>query len=418
MNILFVHEVDWLKKVVFDIHNMAESLNALGHHVYAVDYENNWSVADLFVSQSYYTMEFARISRTLPDGSVTLIRPGFVRLPGLSRLTAAYSHLKVIGRVIMDKKIDVVVLYGIPTNGMQTISQARRAGIPVVFRSIDILHELVANPVFKFFTEKLERKVYARVDRILGITPNHTRYVTEMGASGANVKLLLYPIDTNVFYPDEPSSELREKWGIGRDEKIILFIGTLFEFSGLDRFINRFPAILDQHPDARLLIVGDGPQKQRLESLIKNLKLAHKVIITGFEPYLSTPLYINLATVCINPFLDTETTHGIFPGNVVQCIACGKPTVATPLEGITAIIPDESRGVIYADTPEAIAAEASILLSDPGRCATVGKAGLTYVSLFHDQYHIAKQMEQELFDVTGIKTGSIPAVWTLSRPTE
>ena len=43
MNILFVHEVDWLNKVVFDIHSLSELLSLRGHKVYAIDYEAAWN---------------------------------------------------------------------------------------------------------------------------------------------------------------------------------------------------------------------------------------------------------------------------------------------------------------------------------------------------------------------------------------
>ena len=42
MNILFVHEVDWLKKVVLEFHNLSEALSLLNHRVYAIDYESMW----------------------------------------------------------------------------------------------------------------------------------------------------------------------------------------------------------------------------------------------------------------------------------------------------------------------------------------------------------------------------------------
>ena len=48
MNILFIHEVDWINKVVFDIHSLAEALSLLGHRVFAIDYENTWSKKGFF----------------------------------------------------------------------------------------------------------------------------------------------------------------------------------------------------------------------------------------------------------------------------------------------------------------------------------------------------------------------------------
>ena len=135
-------------------------------------------------------------------------------------------------------------------------------------------------------------------------------------------------------------------------DKVIVFIGTLFEFSGLDGFIREFPRVIEKVPEAKLLIVGDGPQRQKLEKIIAELGLKSRVTITGFQPYQTMPQYISLATLCINPFLNTKETRDIFPGKILQYIACGKVAVVTPLLGIKSLIPDESKGVFYADTAD------------------------------------------------------------------
>jgi len=399
MNVLFVHEVDWLNKVVLDFHNLAESLSHLNHRVYAIDYENAWKRNGFFTLGSLETQEFEGVSRAIPEATVSLRRPGFIKIPGLSRLSAGCTHYLEIQRTIREKDIDVIVLYSVPTNGLQAIRLARKHGVPVVFRSIDILHELVPYPVLRSVTRFLERKVYSSVDAILAITPNHSQYVISMGAPESRVKLLPLPIDTKIFRPSVDSSGIRQKWGFGDKDKIVVFIGTLFKFSGLDGFIRQFPEVVEKIPEARLLIVGDGSQRPELERIINELRLEERVTITGFEPYQMMPQYINLATVCVNPFLNTDATRDIFPGKIIQYIACGKATVATPLLGIKALIPDESRGVVYANNAVEMAEAAVGLLKSAERRKKLGQAGLNYVKQVHDQPKIARQLEAELIEI-------------------
>ncbi|MFC1945706.1 glycosyltransferase family 4 protein [Chloroflexota bacterium] len=399
MNILFVHEVDWRSKVVFDIHNMAELLASRGHNVYAIDYENQWRLRDLFRPGSFKTTEFPGISRAMPGASVTLRHPGFVRLPILSRLTASCAQYREIQRTIREKSIDAIMLYAVPTSGISAIRLARAAGIPVIFRSIDILHELVPHALLRPATRLLEKQVYRHADRILAITPNHARYVQALGAPPERVKTMLYPIDTAIFQPGPEDGGLRGKCHIEKDAPVILFIGTLFGFSGLDRFLRAFPEISRAVPESRLLIVGDGPQRPTLEALIDKLGLAKQVTITGFQPYQTMPLFIRLASVCINTFLDTPATRDIFPGKIIQYLACGKPAVATPLAGITSLVPDESAGIIYAASPEAMTAPVIELLKNPARREQVGRAGAEYVKAHHDQQAIARQLEAEISEL-------------------
>ena len=288
------------------------------------------------------------------------------------------------------------MLYSVPTNGLQAVHLARRYGIPVVFRSIDILYKLVRQPWLRPVTRYLEKKVYASVDEILAITPNHARYVTSLGASPDRVKTLLLPVDTGIFHPDVASADIRRQWQLADDQPVILFIGTLFHFSALDRFISASGPLFADFPEAKLLIVGDGPQRPRLEIIISKHGLQNNVIITGFQPYDTMPRYISLATVCINTFLDTDETHDIFPGKIIQYLAGARPTVATPLLGITTLVPNESRGIIYCPTPEAMTGAVAELLKIPEKRQQLGRAGYSYVKLFHDQYHVARQADEML----------------------
>jgi hypothetical protein len=196
MNILFIHEVDWQKKVVYEIHNLAEILSVRGHTVYAIDYQNTWEKDSFWDLGTFKTEEIKGVSRAVLTSSVCLRRPGFIKIPGISRLSAGITHYFEIKKTVKEKKIDVIVLYSIPTNGLQTIYIAKKLGVPVAFRSIDMLPGLVHNPVLRSLTRFIEKIVYPRADEVLAITPNHSRYVISLGADPSKVKLLPMPIDT------------------------------------------------------------------------------------------------------------------------------------------------------------------------------------------------------------------------------
>jgi glycosyltransferase involved in cell wall biosynthesis len=396
VNVLFIHEVDWLNKVVFDIHTLAESLSLQGHKIYAIDYESTWqrkSPADIFKLK---TQEIEGVSRAFKGSSVTLIRPGFIKISGLSRMSAACSHYFAIEKTIREKKIDAIVLYGAATNGLPAIYAARRHNIPVIFRSIDILNQLVVYPVLRPLTKMLEKMVYTRADTVLTLTPSLSKYVADFGAKEDRIKLLPMPVDTGIFYPSPASAELRSRWDIGEKDNVILYMGTLFNFSGLDLIIPRLPEIAGQVPDVKLLIVGDGPQRGKLESIIREAGVGDKVIITGFQPYETMPQYINTATVCLNPFRICGATREIFPGKIVQYLACSKAIVATPLPGLVAVTPGEEQGIAFADTPEDMATKLVELLKNNEYRQRLERNGLEYVKRVHSCESIAAQLENRL----------------------
>jgi len=399
MNVLFVHEVDWLAKVVFDMHFLAESLSLLGHKVFAIDYESMWRRDGPFDFGNLRTRQVEGVSRAFPGASVCLRRPGFIKLPGLSRLSVAFTHYFEIQKMLRERDIDAIMLYAVPTSGLQTVHLARKFNIPVVFRSIDIVHVLVPYPVLRQVTKFLEKRVYSSVDMVLPDTPQYARYMLGLGIAESRVKLLPFPVDTGLFRPSVDCTEVRQKWGLTEQDLVIVFIGTLFEFSGLDAFIHEFPRIKKEVPPAKLLIVGDGPQRARLEGIIAELDLGKEVIITGFQPYPTMPQYINLATVCINPFVISDDTMDIFPAKIMQYVACGKATVATALRGITTLLPGESHGVVYVTSAADMATEVISLLGSAERRRKLECGGADHVRQTYSYENIAHQLEVILEEV-------------------
>ena len=266
----------------------------------------------------------------------------------------------------------------------------------MVFRSIDIAHQLVPYPCLRFPVKAIEKVLYSKADMILSLTPGLTGYVTKLGAQENKVKLLSMPVDTKLFYPFTPAIEEGSRWGIGTNDKVILYMGTLFDFSGLDAIIRQFPGVINKVPGARLLIVGDGPQRPRLESIITEMGLSQKVTITGFQLYETMPQYINLATLCINPFLIMGATRDIFPGKIVQYLACAKPVVATPLPGLVALTPGEEQGLLYAETPAIMIEKILALLESSEYREKLGRNGLEYTRQRHSYESIAQQLEARL----------------------
>ena len=397
MNILFVHEVDWLNKVVFDIHDLSELLSSFGHNVFAIDLEDSWKRASIMDFGTLKTKDLGHVSRTHDDGSVILRRPGMVKLPLLDRTTAFFTHYHQIKKTVEEENIDVVVLYSVPTNGIQTLKIAKKYNVPVVFRSIDILHMLVRNKILRRITFSLEKEVYSHVDKILVLTPKLAEYVINLGADEDNVELLLFGVDTKRFNPNVNVELLRDQLGITENDRVIVFIGTLFEFSGLDKYIAQFPKVLKEVPDAKLVIVGGGYLFEELKRIVADLKLDDKIILTGFLPFEQMSQYINLADICINPFQINNATRDIIPGKIYQYLACAKPVLATPLEGMQSLLPNEDYGVVYSDIDE-FGQNTVRLLKDEGYARRVGTNGCQYCVANNDRNETAHKLEEILLN--------------------
>jgi len=391
VNLLFIHEVSFLNNVTYEWQQWPALLAERGHDVYIIDYESKWHKERPFdLISKYQEVNFARPHQ---KSSVELIHPSFIKVPVLSRASAWATHWEAIERTIRDKQIDVIILYSVPTNGLQTVRIAKKYGVPIVFRSIDTLNQLVHNKLLSRITRIMEREVYSKADLILTICPALSRYVTDMGADKDRVKVLPLGVDTEVFKPNIDTSYWRDLYQLFEVSKIVIFVGTLPRFCGLGKFIHSFPNIVKEVPEAMLVIVGDGEQATDLSRMVADCGLDDYVVMTGYQSFENIPELINLASVCINPFPICGATKDIFPTKVIQYLACGKPVVSTPLPGLVDMVREEINGIVYTD--KWVETIVKLLKSD-GRRESLGKSGLEYVKRVHDYGKIVDQLELEL----------------------
>lgn len=395
LNILVVHEVDWSTKVVFEFHSLSEQLSRFGHNVFVIDFASLRNGTSLLDFVSLKTKELKSAGRAHRDTSITLIRPGFIKAPFLDRASAFFTHYVAIEQAIKNNKIDVIVLYSVPTNGYQVVSLAKKYGIPVVFRSIDVLHEIVPSKVFYPPTFALEKWVYKRADKVLALSPKLSDYVIRMNANKNKVELLLFGVDMDKFNSYVPFAELRKRLGLSEDDLVVLYIGTLFEFSGLDIYLEQFSRVVKKIPKAKLVIVGGGALFSRLKKRVSELRLSENVVLTGFKPFDMMPQFINMANICINPFKVTGATREIIPGKILQYLACGKPVLATPLPGMTSFLLGPKQGVVYSSLDEF--GESTIkLLGDANEASAIGENGYLWVLGNHDETQIARSLDKIL----------------------
>src|SRR5207244_592890 len=127
---------------------------------------------------------------------------------------------------------------------IQTLFAARRFDVPVIFRSIDVLHQLVPWRGLAVPTRILERYIYREVEAIFPVTLHLKSHILSYGVPESRIRVLPSGVDTGMFTPGSRNIQLLQKWGIEAEDPVILFMGTIYKFSGLDRIIAEFPRLL------------------------------------------------------------------------------------------------------------------------------------------------------------------------------
>jgi len=380
LNILIIHEIDWINKVIFEPHHLSELFSKSGHNVFVIDCRD--ATPRKFFN-AIHTQKIKNFHRVYDKGNITLIRPPSLSIKGLNRISYFFFCKKIIHTTIVENKIDVILLYGTATNGIQTIDVAKKLKIPVIYRLLDVSHSLIKIPIIRNLAKSNEQYVIKNALRVLPIIPDLFRYAIEMGAKKENVEIFPLGINTSLFKVLTRDDKLGLELGIKKNDPVILFIGTLFEFAGLESIIEKFHLILEKTPDAKLLIIGGGFLFNRLKSLIEKKNLTSHIIMTGFLPQQDLPRYISLATICIQPFEINYITNRILPSKILEYFACGKPVLSTPLEGTKEFLPNEDFGIIYS-SKEYFVETLSELFFKQSTLLSLGEKGLGYVTKNHD----------------------------------
>ena len=360
MRILVVQESDWLRKGPHQQHHLMERLSLRGHEVRVVDFEIGWSREprrDWFSTG----IIFEGISKVCKDSGVVVIRPGILKLPILDYVSIAFTHTAEILRQMVEFRPDVIIGFGI-LNTFIAMLMAKQLGIPFVYYLIDALHTLIPFRRLRFLGKILESITLRKSDVICVINEGLKDYAIEMGANPKKVHVVRAGIDMERFNPGLNGHTVREKLGIGRNDVVLFFMGWLYPFSGVKEVAVELAKFKNEHPNFKLLIVGEGdlyPELQR----IRNDYGLEQLILTRWQPYEKIPEYIAASDICLLPAYNNNVMRHIVPIKMYEYMACGKPIISTRLPGIVKEF-GYNNGILYVDQPTDVLEKVTELVNE------------------------------------------------------
>lgn len=326
MRLLFIHEVDWLNKPIFEMHEFPEYLASRGHDVTFVDY------AESLPGQPTVVRRLVA-GRSLRGARLQLItlRPLVSGIPG--RVLAVLQSFFIIRRVIDAGPWDAVITYAVPTNGWSAVFWARRRGIPVVYRAIDVSHRLRQTKFWRI-VRKLERYVTSKASHV---STHNSALLSYLSASAELVlrSSIDYPgIRVRTDVSASEASAMRRRLGLREEERVILYRGTVYRFSGLRELIKLLGPLMRRRPDVKLVVVGGGEGSRDIQQVAQQWGLAAALVEHPFVHHDELGAVFAVADVTVNPFLPSLVTNCALPGRVLQSLVAGTPCVSTPLEGL------------------------------------------------------------------------------------
>jgi phosphatidylinositol alpha-1,6-mannosyltransferase len=170
--------------------------------------------------------------------------------------------------------------------------------------------------------------------------------------AAARMRRLSPGVDTERFYPGCGGAEVRLRLGIPEVAPVVVCTARMIKRKGQDTLVKAWPEVLRAHPDARLLLVGDGPHRKVVERLARRRGVGESVIFTGSVPWDQVPAYTDAGDVFAMPCrtrwfgLEPEAFGIVF----LEARACGLRVVAGDSGGATEAAVPPSKFVSGVDT--------------------------------------------------------------------
>lgn len=206
-------------------------------------------------------------------------------------------------------------------------------------------------------------------------------YIDSLKIDSRKMLMLYNDIDISRFssITKEQKEQLRTELGFSNDEKIILMVHRLSPVRKTDKYI---PAVLEDQRiidlNAKLLIVGEGPERKKLEEEIDKSIIKDRIVFLGAKPNNIIEQYYKISDVFINP----SYTEG-FPRVILEAMSCGLPIVATDAGGTIDIFGELQKDFVVDKENVSLFRKMLIkLLLDNNLREVLGNENLKYVERF------------------------------------
>ena len=205
-------------------------------------------------------------------------------------------------------------------------------------------------------------------DRIVATSEHLRRTLVQRGMAAGKIVTILNGVNLASLPPEgQASDELRCELGIARGLPAVGIVGRLVPVKNHALFLRAARAALDRGVRAAFVVVGDGPLREPLRALSRELGLQEHVVFAGFRD--DVMRLLPLFDICMLTSNSETSAYG-----VSEPMAAGRPVVATAVGGVTELIDDRVDGWLCPPGDAGALAEGvCALLRDPQQAARMGE---------------------------------------------
>jgi glycosyltransferase involved in cell wall biosynthesis len=276
--------------------------------------------------------------------------------------------IKDIARLLNENHFDILHTHG-GVAGLFGRWAARKCRIPVVVHTLHGIHYLhYRNPLLSSAFIWLERYLSRETDAVIFVSrADRQKGMEKRLAPKEKMWLIENGIDFSTYSSKREKSSINRELGIYPARPLVGTVARLHRQKGLSYLIRAAKMISRRCPEVRVVIVGEGPERKKLERLIKKSELSESVLLLGER---------NDAAVILSAF-DIFVLPSLWEGlpyALIEAGAYGKAVVASDVEGIREIVEDGETGVLVEPKNSHALAEAILRVQlDDGFRSEIGE---------------------------------------------
>ena len=318
------------------------------------------------------------------DDEPFIFRYPSLPMPQSVNMPAVIPVSPFMNRLIPALKLDVIHSHHPILLGQTAANKAEELNLPLVFtfhsqyreytRYFPAPQQVVQN-FLKDAVNNYLREYMCRCQHI--VIPSESMREILIRDYGVSSRCTVIPtgIDRQPFQ-DSDGRSIRSQLGWD-DNLVMVTVGRLAPEKNWRTLIQAVVLLVKDHEDFRVIIVGDGPERQALQDLCTQSGISQKVKFTGKVPFSQVPHYLSAGDIF--GFASTSETQGLV---TLEALAAGLPVVAVDASGTRDILENERQGFLVADNPESFAQAVSRLIEHKPLAARFHDAALERAQAF------------------------------------
>lgn len=292
-----------------------------------------------------------------------------------------------------EEPIDAVVTVGAGDKMFWGRIAARIAGVPVVCSA---LH----STGWPDGVGKLNRCLTSITDAFIGVAKPHGQFLIDFEKFPCN-KVVVIPngVDTNRFTPNtDAKSDVCNELGLSTDCRLIGIVAALRPEKNHELFVRVAKRIVSRRSDSHFLIIGDGPERQKIEQLVRELKLDDHVHLLGSRS--DTPRLL----AALDAFALTSHNEAS-PVSILEALACEVPVVASRVGSVSESVLDQWNGfTVEPGNEDEFNGRILEVLSDRDFAKQLGQNGRQHVVQNGSLENMVNQYEELLHRIFALKS--------------